>query len=113
MIAVTFAPVSVNSATLEIEDISSFAVDCWTEDEVHSLMIVNTVAGQTSILTYGPLSDKPRKAKLDFEVILFRSPVIIGRVQKFLLATQAADAEIIDIQDAISSIKEAVGGLII
>ena len=45
MIAVTFAPVSVNSATLEIEDISSFAVDCWTEDEVHSLMIVNTVAG--------------------------------------------------------------------
>lgn len=117
MISIPYAPVSVNSETLEIEDISSFAVDCATERDIHYIMIVSTQMGQTKSLTYGPLGldvdMAPKKAKLDFETTQFNSFNIQNKVQRFLFSSQAVNATLISIEEAMSIVKDSVGGLIL
>lgn len=116
MYTIPFAPVSVNSNELTIENIGDFAICATNELGQEYYMIVQTESGVTRCMTYGPalleLPVTPCKSKMSFETLTFDSKKILSSVSRFLLSNNCTEAEIHDAQEILNFILSSIGGLI-
>ncbi len=116
MYTIPFAPVSVNSNELNIENIGDFAVCGTNEVGQEYYMIVQTELGLTRILTYGPAIHEipliPCKSKMSFVTILYDSKKITGAVSQFLLINGCIEAEVKDKDEILKFVLSSIGGLI-
>ena len=116
MYTIPFAPVSVNSNELNIENIGDFAICGTNEIGQEYYMIVQTELGLTRMLTYGPalleLPHTPCSGKMSFVTILYDSKKIISAVSKFLLSNGCVEAEIEDKDEVLKLVLSSIGGLI-
>lgn len=116
MYTIPFAPVSVNSNELNIENIGNFAICAKNEVGQEYYMIVQTEAGMTRVMTYGPalmeLPVTPCKSKMSFETLIYDSKKILSSVSRFLLSNDCTEAEIHDAQEILNFTLSSIGGLI-
>ena len=116
MYTIPFAPVSVNSNELNIENIGDFAIYAKNELGVEYYMIVQTECGVTRMMTYGPaimeLPVSPCKTKMSFETMIYNSNKIASSVSRFLLSNQCTEAELLDPKKVLEFTLSSIGGLI-
>ena len=116
MYTIPFAPVSVNSNELNIENIGDFAVCGRDELGKEYYMIVQTESGMTRVLTYGPALMEfpvmPCKTGMSFITMAYDSKKILSSVSRFLLGNGCVEAELHDAQEILNFTLSSIGGLI-
>lgn len=116
MVTISFAPVSVNSNEINIDNIGNFAICGKDVLGREFYMIVQTESGITRMLTYGPalmeVPFSPVKTKMSFETILYDSKKIISATSRFLLSNNCVEAEAHESSEILNFTLSSIGGLI-